>query len=156
MTGQAVWLIYMHLASHNYSTCISNNFFIFCPICLKFSHKFLHTYSFIVSIKNQNWKISRFWVVDPLNDGIVISLRIIICTRRTCFCSVIYEHSKLEWGTKEQFFFVSFLDLSGILCRFLQSKIQFPAAYLRHLSILRTLQLHHRPEGMAAHTNILF
>ena len=34
----------------NYSTCISYNFFIFCPICLKFSHKFLHTYSFILSI----------------------------------------------------------------------------------------------------------
>ena len=33
------------------------------------------------------------------------------------------EDSKLEWGTKEQFFFVSSLDLSGILCRLLQSKI---------------------------------
>ena len=66
MTGQAVWPIYIHLASHNYSTCISNNFFIFCPICLKFSHKFQHTYSFILSIKKENWKISQFWVVDPL------------------------------------------------------------------------------------------
>ena len=66
MTGQAVRPIYIHLASHNYSTCITYNFFIFCPICLKFSHKFLHTYSFILNIKKQNWKISQFWVVDPL------------------------------------------------------------------------------------------
>ena len=36
----------------NYSTCISYNFFIFCPICLTFSHKFLYTYCFILSIKN--------------------------------------------------------------------------------------------------------
>ena len=48
------------------STCISYNFFFFCPICLKFLHKFLYTYSFILSIKKNNWKISRFWVADPL------------------------------------------------------------------------------------------
>ena len=74
MTGQAVWPIYIHLASHNYLTCISYNFFIFCPICLKFSHKFLHTYSFILSIKKQNWKIIQFWVVDPLNLALLTRL----------------------------------------------------------------------------------
>ena len=29
------------------SNCIRYNFFIYCPICLKFSHNILHTYSFI-------------------------------------------------------------------------------------------------------------
>ena len=50
----------------NYSTCISYSFFIFCPICLKFSHKFQHKYSFILSIIKHNWKIRRFRVADPL------------------------------------------------------------------------------------------
>ena len=33
---------------------------------MKFSHNILHTYSFILSIIKHNWKIRRFWVVDPL------------------------------------------------------------------------------------------
>ena len=41
-------------------------FFIFCPICLKFSHNILHTYSFILGIIKHNWKIRRFWVADSL------------------------------------------------------------------------------------------
>ena len=61
--SSALWL---QASAFNYSNCISYNFFIFCPICLKFSHKFLHTYSFILSIKMQNWKIRQFWVADPL------------------------------------------------------------------------------------------
>ena len=57
----------MTTAAHvKYSNCIRYNFFIFCPICMKFSHNFLHTYSFILSIIKHNWKIRRFWVVDPL------------------------------------------------------------------------------------------
>ena len=49
-----------------YSNCIRYNFFIFCPICMKFSHNFLHTYSFILGIIKHNWKIRRFWVAGPL------------------------------------------------------------------------------------------
>ena len=58
----------MITAAHvKYSNCIHYNVFIFCPICMKFSHNILHTYSFILSIIKHNWKIRRFWVVDPLN-----------------------------------------------------------------------------------------
>ena len=39
------------------SNCISYNLFIFCPICMKFSHKFLHTYCFILCIKKKKSKI---------------------------------------------------------------------------------------------------
>ena len=41
-------LFWLQAVTPNYSTCISYNFFIFCPICLKFSHKFPHTYCFIL------------------------------------------------------------------------------------------------------------
>ena len=58
-----IWLLAF---TPKYSTCISNDF-IFCLIFLKFSHKFLYTCSFILSIKKNNWKISRFWVANPLN-----------------------------------------------------------------------------------------
>ena len=59
----------MTTAAHvKYSNCIRYNFFIFSPICMKFSHNILHTYSFILSIIKHNWKIRRFWVVDPLNN----------------------------------------------------------------------------------------
>ena len=34
--------IYLHLASHNYWTCISYNFFIFCPICEIFTQVTTH------------------------------------------------------------------------------------------------------------------
>ena len=38
----------MITAAHvKYSNCIRYNFFIFCPICMQFSHNILHTYSFI-------------------------------------------------------------------------------------------------------------
>ena len=58
----------MITAAHvKYSNCIRYNFFIFCTICMKFSHNILHTYSFISSIIKHNWKIRQFWVVDPLN-----------------------------------------------------------------------------------------
>ena len=60
-------LQYDYTAHVKYSNCIRYNFFIFCPICMKFSHNILHTYSFILSIIKHNWKIRRFWVVDPLN-----------------------------------------------------------------------------------------
>ena len=43
-------LKWLHSVTSNYSTCISYNF-IFCPICLKFSHKFLHTYCFILTLE---------------------------------------------------------------------------------------------------------
>ena len=33
---------------------------------MKFSHNILHTYNIILSIIKHNWKIRRFWVVDPL------------------------------------------------------------------------------------------
>ena len=33
---------------------------------MKFSHSILHTYSFILGIIKHNWKIRRFWVIDPL------------------------------------------------------------------------------------------
>ena len=57
----------MITAAHvKYSNCICYKFFIFCPICMKFSHNILHTYSFNLSIIKHNWKIRRFWVVDPL------------------------------------------------------------------------------------------
>ena len=57
----------MITATHaKYSNCIRYNFFIYCPICMKFAHNILHTYSFILSIIKHNWKIRRFWVVDPL------------------------------------------------------------------------------------------
>ena len=48
---------------------LSYNFFIFCPICLKFSHKFLHTYSFILSIiekldnLGKSISLNRHWLV---------------------------------------------------------------------------------------------
>ena len=59
----------MITAAHvKYSNCIRYNFFIFCPICMKFSHNILHTCSFILSIIKHNWKIRRFWVVDPLKQ----------------------------------------------------------------------------------------
>ena len=59
----------MTTAAHvKYSNCIRYNFFLFCPICMKFSHNILHTYSFILSIIKHNWKIRRFWVVDPLKE----------------------------------------------------------------------------------------
>ena len=57
----------MTTAAHvKYSNCIRYNFFIFCPICMQFSHNILHNYSFILSIIKHNWKIRRFWLVDPL------------------------------------------------------------------------------------------
>ena len=57
----------MITAAHvKYSNCIRYNFFIYCPICMKFSHNILHTYSFILNTIKHNWKIRRFWVVDPL------------------------------------------------------------------------------------------
>ena len=59
--------IWLQALTAKYSNCISYNFFIFCPICMKFSHNILHTYSFILSILKHNWKIRRFWVVDPLH-----------------------------------------------------------------------------------------
>ena len=59
--------IWLQALTSKYSNCISYNFFIFCPICMKFSHNILHTYSFILSIIKHNWKIRRFWVADPLN-----------------------------------------------------------------------------------------
>ena len=67
-----IWLLAF---TPKYSTCISYNFFIFCPICLKFSHKFLYTYSFILSIKKNNWKISRFWVANTLKWVITTTTR---------------------------------------------------------------------------------
>ena len=42
----------IHLASPNYSSCVCYNF-IFRLICLKFSHKFLHTYSVIIAKYNE-------------------------------------------------------------------------------------------------------
>ena len=63
-TAGPIWL---HAITSNYSTCKSYNFFIFCTIFLKFPHKFLHTHSFILTIIKHNWKIRRFWVVDPLD-----------------------------------------------------------------------------------------
>ena len=47
-------LPWLHPVTPNYSNCISYNFFIFCPICLEFSHKFLHTYCFILCIQKKN------------------------------------------------------------------------------------------------------
>ena len=44
--------IWLHSVTPNYLTCVSCNFFIFCPISLTSSHKFLHTYCSILSIKN--------------------------------------------------------------------------------------------------------
>ena len=58
----------MITAAHlKYSNCIRYNFFIFSPICMKFSHNILNTYSFILSIIKHKRKIRRFWLVDPLN-----------------------------------------------------------------------------------------
>ena len=53
-------LLWLHPVSPNYSTFISYNFFIFCLICLKFLHKFLHTNCFILSIIKNNWKFDDF------------------------------------------------------------------------------------------------
>ena len=39
--------IYLQAVTSKYTNCISYNFFIFCPICMKFSQNILHTYSFI-------------------------------------------------------------------------------------------------------------
>ena len=64
-----------------YSNCICYNFFIFCPICMKFSHNILHTYSFILGIIKHNWKIRRFWVADPLKTLFLYSLHL-ICQRQ--------------------------------------------------------------------------
>ena len=62
--------IWLQTLTSKYSNCICYNFFISCPICMKFSHNILHTYSIILSIIKHNWKIRRFWVGDPLKtDG---------------------------------------------------------------------------------------
>ena len=61
-------LQYDYTAHLKYSNCIRYNFFIFCSICMKFSHNILNTYSFIFNIIKHNWKIRRFWVVDPLKQ----------------------------------------------------------------------------------------
>ena len=67
----------MITAAHvKYSNCIRYNFFIFCPICMQFSHNILHTHSFILSIIKHNWKIRRFWVFDPLNSWLMKWLQI--------------------------------------------------------------------------------
>ena len=42
---------------------------------MKFLHNILHTYSFILSIIKHNWKIRRFWVVDPLKMNVCPSLQ---------------------------------------------------------------------------------
>ena len=65
-TRCAAGSIRLQAVTLNYSTCISYNFSIFCPSCLKFSHKFLHTYSFMLSIIRHNCNIRRFRIVDPL------------------------------------------------------------------------------------------
>ena len=44
------WWHWLQAITSKCSNCISYNFFIFCPICMKFSHKFLHTYCFILCI----------------------------------------------------------------------------------------------------------
>ena len=59
-----------------YINCISYNFFIFCPICMKFSHKFLNTYCFILCIKREKSKICENWVVDMLADPLKAIVRI--------------------------------------------------------------------------------
>ena len=56
--------IWIQAVTSKYSNCISYNFFIFCPICMKFSHKFLHTYCFIFCIKMKKSKISENWVAS--------------------------------------------------------------------------------------------
>ena len=46
--------IWLQALTSKYSNCISSNFLFFCPICMKFSHNILHTYSFILSIIRHN------------------------------------------------------------------------------------------------------
>ena len=55
-----------HILTSSTQIVYAITFFIFCPICMKVSHNILHTYSFILSTIKHNWKIRRFWVVDPL------------------------------------------------------------------------------------------
>ena len=66
LSGGTGWLKWLQAVTPNYSNCISYNFFIFCSICLKFSHKFLHTYSFILCIKKKNSKICENRVADQV------------------------------------------------------------------------------------------
>ena len=76
------------VVTSNYSNCISYNFFIFCPICLKFSHKFLRTYCFILWIKKEKSKICENRVVDmvvgPLNSNVLYLFQIIMCNVFFC------------------------------------------------------------------------
>ena len=52
-----------------YSNCISYNFFIFCPICMKFSHNILHTCSIYV-LKYVYWMCIHIQCVHS-NDSFV-------------------------------------------------------------------------------------
>ena len=65
--AQSCGLRFIYTLRHKTTrSCVCYNFFIFRLISLNFSHKFLHTYSFILSILKHNWKIRLFRVVDPL------------------------------------------------------------------------------------------
>ena len=57
--------IQLQAVTSKYSNCISYNFFIFCPICMKFSHNVLHTYSFILCVKKRKVEICENRVVMP-------------------------------------------------------------------------------------------
>ena len=56
----------INTSDHYPPPCISYNLFIFCPIGLKFSQKFLHAYCFILSIKKMIDNLN-LRLVDPLN-----------------------------------------------------------------------------------------
>ena len=60
--------IWLQALTSKYSNCISYNFFIFCPISMKFSQNILHTYSFILSIIKHSLleNLTIFWVAFPL------------------------------------------------------------------------------------------
>ena len=56
--------IWLHVVTPDYSTCIRHNFFIFCPICLKFSRKFLYTYCLILCMKKvENMRKKGGWCI---------------------------------------------------------------------------------------------
>ena len=82
---------------------ICDHFFIFCPICMKFSHNILNTYSFISGIIKHNWKIRRFWVADPLKVMHVRLMYVKNITRRTYIKSFY-----LNFICVTQLFFICF------------------------------------------------